>query len=372
MTDGSELRTSAISAATVADLRAQRPLVPGDGLTRAFGPVTLPGGDGTIQLEPVSVGSFTVGARDDGGMHYVSATYRVRNARADSTPYPSARQNLTFLAVATGSTLNATAVVKLGSFDGSPAPAAIASSILPTGSVRHDPATGEMGPAASDVLQVFLEAEAQAIDLSDHPDVTTVFPYGFVVRNPSDPTSRALAANPASNDFDGLVTFAFAVPLQPTAAQDPFTLSVMFLAVDDDEVRITQSLEEQTPEGQAAFEARAASLGATLITLLPGSGYTGTPSRMICRVRAAGTAAAPSAYLVDACPAGTRTWAGAFDASWSNPGNWQLAGVPAATDTVVVPAAAVGPTLDTDAEIAALRIQGGRLVIEGHVLTITN
>ncbi|HEX6939587.1 MAG TPA: hypothetical protein VF158_09250 [Longimicrobiales bacterium] len=84
--------------------------------------------------------------------------------------------------------------------------------------------------------------------------MATAVPHGFVARNPADATSRRLPANPARDQLHGLVTFAFKVPLQVTAAADPFTVGILFLAADDDEVRITRSLEEQSP-GQAAFEA---------------------------------------------------------------------------------------------------------------------
>ena len=44
-------------------------------------------GDGTIQLELLSTGSFTHGGRGKGGYRYLYATYRVRNAQEDGTPY---------------------------------------------------------------------------------------------------------------------------------------------------------------------------------------------------------------------------------------------------------------------------------------------
>ena len=271
----------------------------------ASSPGTLPvhadaSGDGTIQLEPLSVGSFTVGSRGDGGYRYVSATYRVRNAQADSTAYDTPRQNLTFYAVSTSGTLGKTPFSRLARFDGSAA-ATDPATILPTGAARLDPTTGEVRAAAADVLQVVSEEEAaRLLDLAV-ADTETVFPYGFVVRNPADPTSRTLPANPAEDEFDGLVTFAFKIPLASSSADDPFTVSAVFMAVDEDDVVVTQSLEEQTPEGQAAFEARATALGASRVTLLPGGTFGGAaPIRTVCTVRTAGTTLAPTAYLVRA------------------------------------------------------------------------
>lgn len=271
----------------------------------ASSPGTLPvhadaSGDGTIQLEPLSVGSFTVGSRGDGGYRYVSATYRVRNAQADSTAYDTPRQNLTFYAVSTSGTLGKTPFSRLARFDGSAA-ATDPATILPTGAARLDPTTGEVRAAAADVLQVVSEEEAaRLLDLAV-AGTETVFPYGFVVRNPADPTSRTLPANPAEDEFDGLVTFAFKIPLASSSADDPFTVSAVFMAVDEDDVVVTQSLEEQTPEGQAAFEARATALGASRVTLLPQAIYAGsiTP-RILCSVRVAGLAGAPESTLTPA------------------------------------------------------------------------
>lgn len=94
------------------------------------------------------------------------------------------------------------------------------------------------------------------------------------------------------------MTFAFKIPLQATATEDPFTVSAIFLAVDDDETRITQSREEQTPEAQAAFEARAAALGASKVHLLYGGAYAGAiPSNQVCSARTAGSKATPAASI---------------------------------------------------------------------------
>lgn len=370
-----ELRTSAISAASLADLHAARRIGSTDrdeAARHALTPPSLPSGDGTIQLEPLSTGSFTMGTRGAGGVRYVSATYRVRNAQQDGTAYDTPRQNLTFLAVATSGTLGGTAISSLRRFDGSNAAAGIAGTILPTGAVRLDPARGAVVPAAADVLQVLLEAEVDAVDLTNHPGVVTVFPYGFVVSNPNDAAGRTLPADPEPDQFDGLVTFAFKIPLQDQAADDPFTVSIVFLAVDDDEVRITQSLEEQTPEGEAAFVARATALNATLVTVLPGSTYEGEGVRPICSARIAGTAESPSSYLVDECEDGARSWLGLVDSEWNSPGNWLPAGVPTAIDTVQIPMAANKPVLTGPATIAGLGVADGMsLDLGAYDLTVT-
>ena len=251
------------------------------------------GGDGTIQLELVSTGSFTHGVRGSGGYRYLYATYRVRNAQSDGTAYDTQRRNLTFYAVSTPGTIGQTAISNLQRFDGSSAHDALASAFVPTGAARQD-IRGEIVSRFPDVLQVLTEDEADEIEALAGAGVEDVFPYGFVVQNASATTTRTLAANPDAEHFDGVVTFAFKVPLQASASEDPFTVSVLFLAVDDDEVKLTQSVEEQTPEGRAAFYARAAALGASVLTVLPPAGDAalqgGDAMRVLCDVRVAGVA----------------------------------------------------------------------------------
>jgi hypothetical protein len=251
--------------------------------------------EGGIQLVPLSTGSFTEGTRDNNGVRYIWATYRVRNATTKGTAYEVARRNLTFLAIRDGQTINGTAISELRRFDGSEAASGMATGILPTGAVHRDPGTGEIVSTGPDVLQLLKETEVEAIDAP--AGVTDIFPYGFVVRNASDNTTRALPADPALDQFDGIVTFAFKVPLQASAADDPFTISFRALAVEDTETRITQSIEEQNAAGEAAVLARAAALGVNTVTLLPGSVYSGGLGRSICSVRAAGPASAPTAFL---------------------------------------------------------------------------
>ena len=305
-----EVTSSAISARSVAELerlRAARTEGRSGGLVpQAF---SLPdhsagGGDGTIQLELLSTGSFTHGDRKNGGYRYLYAAYRVRNAQADSTPYDTPRQNLTFVAVkgtiSRYPSVGYTPVSQLLRFDGSPADTALAAQLIPTGAVLQARG-GAIDPRYPDVLQVFTEEEATEIlglATAAGVEIEDVFPYGFVVSNAMDDQTRELPANPAPGDFHGLVTFAYKVPLQAKPADDPFAVRVVFLAVDDDEVKITQSLEEVTPAGIAAFDARAAALGATSLRLLPWGATTASSYERFCRLRIAGPAESPTAHLV--------------------------------------------------------------------------
>src|SRR5690606_25124302 len=133
-----------------------------------------------------------------------------------------------FMAVGTNGTIAGTPVALLNRFDGSPANTSIASKVVPAGAIVLDQGLQPKSQYA-DVLQVFLEEEVAA--MTAPAAVTNKFPYGFVTRNPATPNSRTLPASPPVGQFDGLVTFAFRVPLQPSdqgttngATKDPFSI----------------------------------------------------------------------------------------------------------------------------------------------------
>jgi hypothetical protein len=176
-----------------------------------------------------------------------------------------------------------------------------------------------------------------------------------------------------------VVTFAFKIPLQATAAADPFTVTVMVLAMEDEDTRVTQSIEEQGV-GQAAFQQRAAELGATAVTLLAGGRYNGAlPARTLCSVRTAGPMGAPTATLESGAPCVSIgmmvAWTGAVSSDWSDGGNWNLLRVPTANDTVVIAPAEHQPVIsDGDKTIHTLMTTdtlATSLDLGGHTLTIT-
>jgi len=251
--------------------------------------------DGTVQISPVSTASFTWGTRAGGGYRYVSATYKVRNAASGGAAYDDARTNLTFLAVNTTSTLSGTAISTLNRFDGTAAAAGVELTVLPTGWADLS-GTGTLTTRSADILQAYTEAEVGALTLPS--GVNSILPYGFVVSNPSTSNSRTLTADPGASQFDGLVTFAFKVPLQGSAAADPFTITAIFLPVDDNQVVVTQSFEEADATSVSNATTRATNLGGTLRSLV--NTWLGTTAAsFMCLVRTAGTAGTPTAFLGD-------------------------------------------------------------------------
>lgn len=334
---------------------------------------------GSLEYELVTQSSFVEGTRDAGGHRYFTFTYRVRNATGAPV------SNVTLVPVMTSETMPGTAITSLTLFDGSPADPTLAPRVVPTGAVGMGEDL-EMRALHVDVLQAFEEAELPALPAG----VDDALPYGFVVRNPATPGSRTLPAADGPNDFAGLVTFAFRMPLHPGGvAQDPFAITFLALAIQDSETRMTESIEEgQDTSAVRRIRARATQLGVTTTTVLAGSTVT-DPSipdypgqRQICQLRTAGSGGdatfvtAPAGYVklvllrpgeaMDACAASFRSGAPGRPAT-NVPFPVEVTAVDrygnviAAADTVRLRTAAGGPPAGMDAPEA---LSGGTVTLE--------
>lgn len=255
---------------------------------------TAPAG---LAYEFLSSSSVTEGGRGQDGHRYISATYRVRNM--SGAPIT----NLTLIPAIRNTTIAGTAFTSLIRFNGTAASTAIASLVVPTGRVYIE--GDHMLSPTQDVLQVFTEPEVAAITLP--AGTTSLFPYGFVVRSAADPNSRTIPSTTNANEWGGLLTFTFRYPLQTTGNDDPFTIGFTTLAVLDTETRLTESIEEaQDTAAVRRLRQRATALGATTVTVLPGSpaadpfvtDYPG--QRQICSVRTAGAPGAATRTITAA------------------------------------------------------------------------
>lgn len=271
------------------DMRASVAAVP-SGPGQALNPL----GSGVI-FESMSTGSITHGTRGQGGQRYISYTYRVRNSTGADIG------NLTMIPVTRSNTIAGTPFSALTLQSGTAASATVAPLVVPAGAVSLTD-VGGLRSTDIDVLQVFEESEIAAI--TPPAGVTGMFPYGFVVRNPSTPGSRALPSTTDTNQFSGALTFAFRYPLQSSASADPYTISFQAIAIEDTETRVTESIEEgQDSSAVRQIRDRAAALGATTVTVLAGSpaadatvtDYPG--QRQICSVRTAGAAGSPTTTI---------------------------------------------------------------------------
>lgn len=264
-----------------------------EGVSMALTPVAA-----AISIEQISASSFIEGSRGEGGQRYISFTYRLRNGTG------APLTNLTLIPVMTATALTGTPFSSVKLFDGTDAAAPLPSKIVPTGAVAMG-GDGKMRSIFPDALQVFEETEVAGITLP--AGVTGIMPYGFVVRNPSNASSRTLPAAASDNDYAGVVTLTYRLPLSPAGnASDIFSVVVKLIAVQDSETRMTESIEESTDTTAVRLlHARATALGATAVTVLPGSparspfvtDYPG--QRSICTVRTAGIAGAPETLITE-------------------------------------------------------------------------
>ncbi|HYJ81073.1 MAG TPA: hypothetical protein VEW03_15780, partial [Longimicrobiaceae bacterium] len=258
---------------------------------------TLTNAGSGITFETVGGFSLVEGVRGQGGHRYVSFTYRVRNGTG------VALNNVTVLMVSRAGTIAGTALSTMRKFDGTPADPAIAPLIVPTGAVGMAGDNVTMLSPYPDVLQVLTEAEVAAIPMPG--DVSNIFPVGYMVRHKTSTANRSLPVPTDPNQYDGLLTASFRVPLQATSANDVFSYFFQVLAVTDTETRLTESIEEsQDSAAVRRLRDRAVSLGATTVTVLNGSSATDAAiadypgQRQICSPRTAGTAGSPLTTIV--------------------------------------------------------------------------
>lgn len=251
-----------------------------------------------IVFEQVGALAFVEGARGQGGQRYATFTYRVRN----STGAPL--NNLTILLVEKPGTIAGTALSTLRRFDGTPANSAVASQIVPTGAVTLGSDHTTMLAPYPDVIQALTEAEVAAITPPGGSGITNIFPVGYVVRHRTSTTSRLLPVAADANQFDGVLSVSFRLPLQSSSSQDVHSFFFEILAVTDTETRLTESMEEaQDSAAVRRLRERATALSATTVTVLNGSTVTDPVipdypgQRQICSPRTAGSAASPVTFI---------------------------------------------------------------------------
>ena len=253
----------------------------------------------TVDVIPAS------GIRED-GFRYVYAVVSVTSTQALS--------NVSFLGVRTTNSLplgnNDTAISNAVRASGG-APysaselAALVVSIKPAQAISGvNGSTGELNTLANteDSVQYLPEADVTLVP----PGMVGLLPYGFTVLNGTG--GRTLGTNAEVNRM----VVGMKVPLAALATDDPAAFSFTAIPVSDSVTRVTQSLEAQTPAGNAAVVARAAALGAgTTITMLPSpqlAPLSNNPINALCTVRTAGPVspgANPTTYLINRVPSST-------------------------------------------------------------------
>jgi hypothetical protein len=159
-----------------------------------------------------------------------------------------------------------------------------------------------------------------------------------VVMNPAIVVNAEDSQGNVTTAFTGAVTLGFA--LNPTGATLGGTATATAVA------------------GVATF--------AGISVSLPGSGYA-------LSAAATGLTSGTSAlFSIASNGSPARTWTGATNNQWATATNWSPAGVPAATDSVIVPVTSTPPTLAASATVADLSIAAGATLTIAGPYTLTD
>lgn len=225
------------------------------------------------------------------GFRYIYAVVSVTS--------PSALENVSFLGVRTPGTLPAaTHDTAISTFVRAPGGAAytaaeldaLALSVRPTQASSVDTRTMRVHtiPGSDDSVQFLPEDELTFTP----PGFVGLLPYGFTVLNPQG--GRTLATGTEANRM----IVGMRLPLQATPQDDPYGFAFTAVPVRDSTRRVTQTVEGLWSGNSLNVRQLAASLNATL-QVQPFSPVPGDP---MCRVRSAGSAAAPTGTVFTAPP----------------------------------------------------------------------
>jgi uncharacterized delta-60 repeat protein len=178
----------------------------------------------------------------------------------------------------------------------------------------------------------------------------SLFPYGYVARATASSTSRVLPTGASS----GTLAVGLKVPDTNEPSGQLYRFSMTFLVfVNATPTRVSESLEEQSASG-AVTRGGASGFNTDEIAGLAGTQLAQTNDKLVnaCRVRTAGTAASPTAFLVATAPIST---AGSFDQCFAAAGKRQISVNPAGLSTV-----------NGSEQIKAMAVQSdGKVVLAG-------
>jgi Regulator of chromosome condensation (RCC1) repeat len=232
---------------------------------------------------------ITPGQARSTGFRYLHVTLPVSVTGSSVT-------NLTLLGLNATGNLAGSAVKSIDKYPGSSTAytatelSALAASLTPTSPVTLDPIKflPALVSGEEDALQIYNESEITPLTVSGG----SALPYGFVAHAGS---SRVIPVGTET----GTVTLALRLPLQATAKEDPFSITLTFLPVQDSATFVTESLQAQLPLNQAKFEKARARVAGSL-RVMPGTAQTNALA--VCKVRSAGSTSSPSGYLINRVP----------------------------------------------------------------------
>lgn len=180
----------------------------------------------SVAFRLIAVSEFAFEPADSAPVRFIRATFAVRNAATGTPLFDPTRHNLTFVAVTTPNTIVGTPVRLLLQANGTPASATIAQQLVPT-NITAITAEGTLTTIPPPIFVTLPDSVLSAIPLPT--DASRLLPYGFLVRGLADFNGLVDINGPA----DGVVSFAFRLPLQTPATSDASTMAVLFLLVNN-------------------------------------------------------------------------------------------------------------------------------------------
>ena len=174
----------------------------------------------SIKLDLITPGEFLDTPPNGPATRNIHATFGLDNATS-TLVFDPARENLVFIPVQTTGTIPGTPFIALQTANGSTVSNTFAHQVTATDLTALDE-VGKLVVVDDRTLQDVSVASIQSTTGAQH-----IFPFGFVVLRP--PVVAGFPPSP----FDGVVTFAFQLPELAQKADNPTTMSVLFLIVDD-------------------------------------------------------------------------------------------------------------------------------------------
>ncbi len=288
-------------------------------------------------------------------VQYINATFNINNLLG------SALSDVTLIAYQKTGNMGGTALKNIYNFAGSSIYAtndaigiAFAQAVKPVNAPSAIAPSFTVNNAGAD-LQLLTETELTDLDTAANTanELSTaggeyLLPYGFVARNGG--SSRTLNAN---TNAAGTVNIAIQVPTSNSSpANTGYRFTMTFVIFDTPvTTRVSESLQEQTASGAIT---RSTSFSTNQIAAVVGSSLLQTNDKLVnaCRVRTAGTAASPTAFLVGTAPS---TTAGSFDQCFAAAGKRQININAASTSTA-----------NGSEKITAIKLQpDGKIVLAG-------
>jgi uncharacterized delta-60 repeat protein len=262
----------------------------------------------------VSFASSSFQSISSGSDNFLNATFNVSNTSG------GALTDLTLVAYRRNNNRVNTAISNLQNFQGLSSPA------LDTYALAAKPTNGMTNAttvnSANADLQLFTESEVSSLTTDAGTLLQAgefLLPYGYVARATGSSTSRSVG----NGSNTGTLTVGLKVPNSNEPGSQVYRFSMTFLVFTTPvTTRVSESLEEQASSGAVA-RGNATGFNTNQVSALAGSSIAQTEDKLVnvCRVRTAGTAASPSAFLVATAPS---TTAGSFDQCFAAQGKRQL------------------------------------------------